>query len=111
MISLLEAKGIIDPNVLAAMAKVERHLFVEPPFVNRAYEDSALPIGCEQTISQPYTVAYMTEALACRPGDKVLEVGTGPAIKQSSSRRLAAGFSRLSGISVCSPRHERCLIN
>ncbi len=77
MISLLEAKGIIDPNVLAAMAKVERHLFVEPPFVNRAYEDSALPIGCEQTISQPYTVAYMTEALACRPGDKVLEVGTG----------------------------------
>ena len=77
MISLLETKGISDPNVLAAMAKVERHLFVEPPFVNRAYEDSALPIGYEQTISQPYTVAYMTQALACRPGDKVLEVGTG----------------------------------
>jgi protein-L-isoaspartate(D-aspartate) O-methyltransferase len=77
MISLLETKGIVDPNVLAAMAKVERHLFVEPPFVNRAYEDSALPIGYEQTISQPYTVAYMTQALACRPGDKVLEVGTG----------------------------------
>ena len=77
MISLLETKGISDPNVLAAMAKVERHLFVEPPFVNRAYEDSALPIGYEQTISQPYTVAYMTQALACKHGDKVLEVGTG----------------------------------
>lgn len=77
MISLLESKGITDPSVLAAMAKVERHLFVEGPFVNRAYEDSALPIGYEQTISQPYTVAYMTQALAPKPGDKVLEVGTG----------------------------------
>jgi len=77
MISLLESKGITDVNVLTAMAKVERHLFVEAPFVNRAYEDSALPIGYEQTISQPYTVAYMTQALAPKPGDKVLEVGTG----------------------------------
>jgi protein-L-isoaspartate(D-aspartate) O-methyltransferase len=77
MISLLETKGISDPNVLAAMAKIERHLFVEPPFVDRAYEDSALPIGYEQTISQPYTVAFMTQELAPKPGDKVLEVGTG----------------------------------
>lgn len=77
MISLLESRGITDPNVLSAMAKVERHLFVEPPFVNRAYEDSALPIGNEQTISQPYTVAFMTQALAAKHADKVLEVGTG----------------------------------
>ncbi len=77
MISLLETKGITDKNVLAAMANVERHLFVEAPFVNRAYEDSALPIGYEQTISQPYTVAYMTQALVLKPGDRVLEVGTG----------------------------------
>ncbi|HTY11588.1 MAG TPA: protein-L-isoaspartate(D-aspartate) O-methyltransferase [Bacteroidota bacterium] len=77
MISLLESKGITDPSVLSAMAKVERHLFVEQPFVNRAYEDSALPIGNEQTISQPYTVAFMTQALLARPGDRVLEVGTG----------------------------------
>ncbi|MGA9406966.1 MAG: protein-L-isoaspartate(D-aspartate) O-methyltransferase [Bacteroidota bacterium] len=77
MISLLETKGITDHNVLAAMAKVERHLFVEAPFVNRAYEDSALPIGYEQTISQPYTVAYMTQMLVAKSGDKVLEVGTG----------------------------------
>ena len=77
MISLLETKGITDPKVLIAMAKVERHLFVEAPFVNRAYEDSALPIGNEQTISQPYTVAFMTQALAPKPGDRILEVGTG----------------------------------
>lgn len=70
-------KGITDPSVLNVMAKVERHLFVEAPFINRAYEDSALPIGHQQTISQPYTVAFMTQALAPKPGDKVLEVGTG----------------------------------
>jgi protein-L-isoaspartate(D-aspartate) O-methyltransferase len=77
MISVLEMKGITDPSVLNAMAKVERHLFVEAPFINRAYEDSALPIGHQQTISQPYTVAFMTQALAPKPGDRVLEVGTG----------------------------------
>lgn len=59
------------------MAKVPRHLFVPPPFTNRAYDDSALPIGMMQTISQPYTVAFMTQALGVKPGDKVLEVGTG----------------------------------
>ena len=77
MISLLETKGITDPKVLTAMANVERHLFVDAPFVNRAYEDSALPIGHEQTISQPYTVAFMTQALGPKAGDRVLEVGTG----------------------------------
>ena len=77
MISLLEKKGISDKNVLSAMVKVERHLFVEPAFINRAYEDSALPISHEQTISQPYTVAFMTQALSLKPGDRVLEVGTG----------------------------------
>jgi protein-L-isoaspartate(D-aspartate) O-methyltransferase len=77
MIALLEAKGISDLGVLAALGKVERHLFVEPAFINRAYEDSALPIGHEQTISQPYTVAFMTQALAPKKGDRVLEVGTG----------------------------------
>lgn len=59
------------------MGKVERHLFVGPLFQTRSYEDTALPIGCNQTISQPFTVAYMTQALALKRGDKVLEVGTG----------------------------------
>jgi protein-L-isoaspartate(D-aspartate) O-methyltransferase len=77
MIALLKERGISDERLLASMAKVPRHVFVPPPFTNRAYDDSALPIGMMQTISQPYTVAFMTQALEVKPGDKVLEVGTG----------------------------------
>jgi len=77
MIQLLKDRGITDDRVLSAMAKVERHLFVPEPFTNRAYEDSALPIGKGQTISQPYTVAFMTQALGVGKEGRVLEVGTG----------------------------------
>jgi len=77
MIALLQDRGISDARVLGAFARVERHRFVPEPFTRRAYEDSALPIGFGQTISQPYTVAFMTQALGVKPGDKVLEVGTG----------------------------------
>ncbi|MCS7228537.1 MAG: protein-L-isoaspartate(D-aspartate) O-methyltransferase [Candidatus Kryptonium sp.] len=77
MVELLRKRGIRDENVLRAMEKVPRHLFVPEAFIHYAYEDSALPIGCSQTISQPYTVAIMTEALEVKPGDKILEVGTG----------------------------------
>lgn len=77
MIDLLRARGIKDENLLDAMRKVDRHEYVQEAFVNRSYEDSALPIGSQQTISQPYTVAYMTEALSVRQGDKILEIGTG----------------------------------
>ncbi len=77
MFELLKQRGIKDERLLKAMLKVERHQFVEMPFVNRAYEDCALPIGNEQTISQPYTVAVMTELLEVKKGDKVLEIGTG----------------------------------
>jgi protein-L-isoaspartate(D-aspartate) O-methyltransferase len=71
MIALIRGRGVTDERVLAAMEKVERHLFVPEPFTNRSYEDSALPIGKGQTISQPYTVALMTQVLEVRPGDKV----------------------------------------
>ncbi|HAP34645.1 MAG TPA: protein-L-isoaspartate O-methyltransferase [Bacteroidetes bacterium] len=77
LIELLRSKGITDENVLTAMMKVERHLFVDQMFINRAYEDNALPIGSEQTISQPYTVAFMTQALRPKKEMKVLEIGTG----------------------------------
>ncbi len=77
MVELLRKRGIKDENVLRAMEKVPRHLFVPEAFIHYAYDDSALPIGCSQTISQPYTVACMTEALEVKPGDKILEVGTG----------------------------------
>ncbi len=77
MIALLKDRGISDARVLRAFARVDRHRFVPEPFTRRAYEDSALPIGLGQTISQPYTVAFMTQALGVKPGDRVLEIGTG----------------------------------
>ncbi len=77
MIALLKERGITDERVLQAMMKVERHLFVTGPFINKSYEDTALPIGHSQTISQPYTVAFMTQELSPKRGSKVLEIGTG----------------------------------
>ncbi len=73
----LRGRDIIDPNVLTAMSKVPRHLFVPPGVRHYSYEDSPLPIGYEQTISQPYIVALMSQLLSLKPGEKVLEIGTG----------------------------------
>jgi protein-L-isoaspartate(D-aspartate) O-methyltransferase len=73
----ISARGVSDPQVLAAMRKVPRHLFVAETMRPYAYQDEPLPIGEGQTISQPYIVAYMTEVLELRGGEKVLEVGTG----------------------------------
>ncbi len=73
----LRARGLEDERVLSAMARVPRHLFVPDGLAALAYADEPLPIGHGQTISQPYIVAYMTEALRLRGGEKVLEVGTG----------------------------------
>jgi len=71
------ARGVKNSNVINAMRKVERHLFVPDNMKARAYDDGPLPIGYNQTISQPYIVAFMTEALDLEPQDKVLEIGTG----------------------------------
>lgn len=73
----IEARGVSDPKVLKAMREVPRHEFIPPLLRGEAYADGPLPIGHGQTISQPYIVAFMTEALRLGPGDKVLEVGTG----------------------------------
>jgi protein-L-isoaspartate(D-aspartate) O-methyltransferase len=73
----IAARGIRDPKVLAAMRKIPRHLFVRPTHKKSAYGDHPLPIGEGQTISQPYVVALMTEALDLKPTDRVLEIGTG----------------------------------
>jgi protein-L-isoaspartate(D-aspartate) O-methyltransferase len=73
----IAARGVSDPAVLAAMGKVPRDRFVPRHLARFAYEDEPLPIGEGQTISQPYIVALMTEALRLRPGDRVLEIGTG----------------------------------
>ena len=77
LVELLKTKGIEDENVLKAIAKVPRHYFFDETFWNQAYKDIAFPIGEGQTISQPYTVAYQSELLHIRKGDKVLEIGTG----------------------------------
>ncbi len=73
----IRGRGVKDPLVLDVMGKVKRHLFVDSSYRSSAYEDHPLPIGEGQTISQPYVVALMTEALRLRPGDRVLEIGTG----------------------------------
>jgi len=73
----IEARGITDPRVLAAMRSVPRHLFVSDALRDQAYGDFPLPIGEQQTISQPYIVAEMTQALALGAEDRVLEIGTG----------------------------------
>ena len=73
----LRSRGITDSRVLRLMAAVPRHLFIDPTFANRAYSDHALPIGQDQTISQPYMVALMTQALRLEGDEKVLEIGTG----------------------------------
>lgn len=73
----IEARGITDPKVLDAMRKVPRHLFVSEALMDQAYADHPLPIGEQQTISQPYIVAHMTQALALNRDDRVLEIGTG----------------------------------
>jgi protein-L-isoaspartate(D-aspartate) O-methyltransferase len=77
MVERLRAKGIRDERVLGAMASVPRHLFVEEALASRAYEDTALPIGFSQTISQPFVVARMIEAVLAEEPRNVLEVGTG----------------------------------
>lgn len=73
----LEARGIHSPRVLEVMGAIPRHLFVSPELMPYAYEDRPLPIGSDQTISQPYMVAAMTQILEPQPGTKVLEIGTG----------------------------------
>ena len=77
LLKSIARKGIKSEEVLRAMAKVPRHLFMDSALESHAYKDKAFPIAAEQTISQPYTVAYQTELLQIKHGDKVLEIGTG----------------------------------
>jgi protein-L-isoaspartate(D-aspartate) O-methyltransferase len=86
----LRERGIREERVLAAMAEVPRHEFVPPGKLQQAYEDQPLEIEAQQTISQPYVVAAMLQALALAPGDTVLEVGTGSGYQTALLARLAA---------------------
>jgi protein-L-isoaspartate(D-aspartate) O-methyltransferase len=86
----LKARDITDPRVLKVMGKVERHLFVEDGLRNRAYSDYPLPIGEGQTISQPYIVALMTQWISLKPGEKILEIGTGSGYQAAVLAELGA---------------------
>lgn len=77
LVSVVKAKGVTDENVLKAIAKIPRHLFMDSSFLDHAYQDKAFPIAADQTISQPYTVAFQSELMQIERGHKVLEIGTG----------------------------------
>ncbi len=101
MVALLErGYGIRDPAVLRAMRAVDRSQFVPAEWVDRAFDDHPLPIGHGQTISQPYIVAFMTECLALRAGDSVLEIGTGSGYQAAVLARIVA---RVSTIEIVEP--------
>ncbi|OBQ56387.1 protein-L-isoaspartate(D-aspartate) O-methyltransferase [Tamlana sp. s12] len=77
LVNVLINKGIKDQNVLKAIGNIPRHLFMDSSFLDHAYQDKAFPIAADQTISQPYTVAFQSELLQIKRGDKILEIGTG----------------------------------
>ena len=102
-------RGIKDPRVIAAMRKVPREFFVESALAGRAYDDGPLPIGDKQTISQPYMVALMTEALALKGNEKVLEVGTGSGYQTAVLAELAPQVFSLEKIRSLSIRARAIL--
>jgi protein-L-isoaspartate(D-aspartate) O-methyltransferase len=90
LVKKLRLKGIANEAVLAAIGKVPRHVFFDDALLVHAYEDKAFPIGEGQTISQPYTVAFQTEKLEVKPGQKVLEIGTGSGYQAAILLELGA---------------------
>jgi protein-L-isoaspartate(D-aspartate) O-methyltransferase len=90
LVEHLRRRGISDEAVLAAIGAVPRHFFLDKTFEEHAYDDKALPIGQEQTISQPFTVAYQTSLLNVHPGERVLEIGTGSGYQAAILAALGA---------------------
>ena len=103
LVERLETQGISDSRVLQLIAKLPRHIFIEEAFAHRAYEDTALPIGHGQTISQPYVVALMSQALFNKPRAKVLEVGTGCGYQTSMLSHLAQTVYSIERIEALKP--------
>ena len=105
----LVKRGIKDPRVLAAMRKIPRHLFVDEALAARAYGDYPLPIGEKQTISQPYMVALMTEALAPGPKDRILEIGTGSGYQTAVLAELCSKVFSIERIKSIAEKAEKTL--
>jgi protein-L-isoaspartate(D-aspartate) O-methyltransferase len=105
----IEARGIADRRVLAALRRVPRHLFVPDSVVAYAYADEPLPIGDGQTISQPYIVAYMTEALGLNPGARVLEIGTGSGYQTAVLAEIASAVFTIEIVAGLAARAKHLL--
>ncbi len=90
LVAILKEKGITDDATLEAIGKIPRHLFMDSSFLDHAYQDKAFPIAASQTISQPYTVAFQTELMEVKKGDKVLEIGTGSGYQTAVLCQLGA---------------------
>jgi protein-L-isoaspartate(D-aspartate) O-methyltransferase len=109
VVEQLEQRGISDPRVLNAMRSVPRHRFIPPEFAERAYDDCPLPIGDQQTISQPYMVALMTQVAAPGARDRVLEVGTGSGYQAAVLAALVAQVYSIERIPALYDRARRNL--
>jgi protein-L-isoaspartate(D-aspartate) O-methyltransferase len=109
LIEELRREGIRDENVLDAMSKLPRHLFLEKAFEEWAYKNVAFPIGCDQTISQPQTVAIQTSLLEIKKGDKVLEVGTGSGYQAAILHLLGAKVYTIERQSALFEKTEKLL--
>ncbi len=105
----LAARGISDQRVLAAMLAVPRHLFVEPGLQNHAYSDAPLPIGEKQTISQPFTVAAMTQALELQGHERILEIGTGSGYQTAILSHLVKRVYSVERIGLLAARARKIL--
>lgn len=105
----LVRRGVADRQVLEAMETVPRHLFVPEELESQAYDDNPLLIGDGQTISQPFMVAYMTELLAVRPGDRVLEIGTGSGYQAAVLSLLARDVTTVERVPNLAKRAQRRL--
>jgi protein-L-isoaspartate(D-aspartate) O-methyltransferase len=109
VVEQLERRGISNPRVLSAMRAMPRHRFVLPEYAEHAYDDGPLPIGDEQTISQPYMVALMTQVAAPRASERVLEVGTGSGYQAAVLCQLAAQVYSIERIPLLHDRARRIL--
>ncbi len=105
----IKGRGVSDPLVLNAMLRVPRHLFVEEALQSQAYSDFPLPIGEKQTISQPFMVAYMTQALQLKGGERVLEVGTGSGYQAAVLDQIASRVYSVERIAALARRARRIL--
>ncbi len=110
LVQQLEEKGNFDPRILKAIDDIPRHFFLESAFAEQAYEDKAFSIGEGQTISQPYTVAYQTQLLDIKPGEKVLEIGTGSGYQASILAALGAKVFSIERIQPLSDKARKVLV-